>query len=205
MRVLKSWYRQREKPEGVLGKMAAGAMNRSNAKMSDWGMDHLSGVSPRVIADLGCGGGRNIKNLLEKFPNAKLLGLDCSGAAVEVANSVNRAAVSEKRCRILQGDVRNIPFRDEIADLVTAFDAVSCWEEPETGLKEARRILRNGGIFLIVSSSDGIPDGDRLLTGGGTAEMTKEKLCSLLKEAGFSDINVDHDSRRHLLCIICRR
>jgi SAM-dependent methyltransferase len=205
MGVLKNWYRQKERPEGLFGKMAASGMNRRNAKMSDWGISHLGGLSPRVIADLGCGGGRNIKNMLKKFPGAKLLGLDHSETAVKVAASVNRAAVNEKRCRILQGDVRNIPFRDEIADLVTAFDTVGYWQEPEKGLREARRILKDGGTLLIVSSSDGIPNQDEILSDTETAGMKKEELCVLLKEAGFSEINVDHDSERHLLCVICHR
>lgn len=131
----------------MLGKMTASGMNRSNAKMSDWGIGHLGEIAPRVIVDLGCGGGRNAKNLLEKFPHAKLLGLDHSETAVKVANSVNKAAVSEKRCMILTGDVKDIPFRDSIADLVTAFDTVCFWEDPAKGLREARRILKDGGIF----------------------------------------------------------
>jgi ubiquinone/menaquinone biosynthesis C-methylase UbiE len=205
MGVFKKWYRQRGKPEGVFGRIAAGAMNRSSAKLSDWGIAHLGEISPRVIADLGCGGGRNAKVLLEKYPDAKLLGLDHSETAVRVANTVNKTAVLEKRCRILQGDVRAIPFRDGIADLVTAFDTVCFWKEPEKGLKEAGRILNSGGIFLIASSNDGIPNQDGILSGEETAGLKKEELCALLKEAGFSDIGVDHDSERHMLCIICRR
>lgn len=205
MGVFRNWYRQKRKPEGMFGKMAASGMNRSNTKVADWGIDHLEDFSPRVIVDLGCGGGGNAKNMLKKFPNAKLLGLDHSEAAVEVAKSVNKQAVSEKRCLILEGDVCDLPFRDGVADLVTAFDTVCFWDDPEKGMKEADRVLKSGGIFLIVNSNDGIPNEEDVLTSAEKAGMTKGELCTLLKAAGFAGIGVDHDRERHRLCILCQK
>ena len=84
MGLFKSFVNQTRKPQGVLGKMMLGSMNGSgHAKMADWGMSHLDGIKPSLIAELGCGGGRNAKELLEKYPDSKLIAIDYSELSVE--------------------------------------------------------------------------------------------------------------------------
>ncbi len=39
-------------PEGFLGKMMLKGMNSGHAKMADWGMGALKGISPKMIAEL---------------------------------------------------------------------------------------------------------------------------------------------------------
>ena len=77
MGLLKSFFSQTRKPEGVLGKLMVNGMNGSgHAKLADWGMAHLGGIAPSNIAELGCGGGRNAAELLRRYPRAKLTALD---------------------------------------------------------------------------------------------------------------------------------
>ena len=64
MGLLKDYVSQTRKPEGFLGKIMLGGMNGGHAKLADWGMAHLPSLAPSEIADLGCGGGRNIGELL---------------------------------------------------------------------------------------------------------------------------------------------
>ena len=56
MGLFKKYVNQTRKPEGTLGKMMLGGMNSGHAKMADWGLSHLSGVTAENIAELGCGG-----------------------------------------------------------------------------------------------------------------------------------------------------
>lgn len=205
MGVLSKFQQSLQKPEGMLGKMAVSGMNVGSAKCSDWGISHLEGISPRVIAELGCGGGRNAKQLLEHFRGSKLLGLDHSEVAVRKAESVNRQAIFEKRCKIIFGDVKDIPFKDEVADLATAFDTVIYWPGPAESFREVRRILKPGGIFLIVNSSDGIPVEEDVWSSEETAGYKEHELCAFLKEAGFSEIGIDHAQDLHWLCILCQK
>src|SRR5699024_6977370 len=64
---------------------------------------HLPETGPAKIAELGCGGGRNIRALLRKYPAATITALDYSEISVEKAKRVNREGLQAGRCQILQG------------------------------------------------------------------------------------------------------
>ena len=57
MGLFKDFINQTRKPEGFLGKLMVNGMNSGHAKLADWGMSALDGVSADCIAELGCGGG----------------------------------------------------------------------------------------------------------------------------------------------------
>ena len=119
MGIWKAFFNNTRKPEGLLGKCMVGSMNHAHATLADWGLSHLPETGPARIAELGCGGGRNIRALLRKYPAATITALDYSEIAVEKAKSVNREGLQAGRCQILQGDVSCLPFGDGSFDLVT--------------------------------------------------------------------------------------
>ncbi|WP_314640674.1 class I SAM-dependent methyltransferase [Stomatobaculum longum] len=82
MGLFKRFLGQTRKPEGFFGKLMLNAMNQGHAALSDWGLSHIEGLSPLVIAELGCGGGRNARELLRRYPLSKLYAVDYSALAV---------------------------------------------------------------------------------------------------------------------------
>ena len=76
MGILKVFFNNTRKPEGLLGRCMVGSMNRAHAVLADWGLSHLPETGPTEIAELGCGGGRNIHALLRKDPAAPVAALD---------------------------------------------------------------------------------------------------------------------------------
>ena len=74
------------------------------------GNGNIKGVTPKAILDCGCGGGRNIAALLERFPEASATGLDYSDVSVEKTRQVNKAAIESGRCNVVQGDVSALPL-----------------------------------------------------------------------------------------------
>ena len=112
MGIWKAFFNNTRKPEGLLGKCMVGSMNHAHAALADWGLSHLPETGPAKIAELGCGGGRNIRALLRKYPAATITALDYSEIAVEKAKSVNREGLQAGCCQILQGDVSCLPFGD---------------------------------------------------------------------------------------------
>ena len=62
------------------------------------------------ICDIGCGGGYNVKRLLEKSDGAKVYGIDISEESVKKAKKINRAETG-KRCEILQGSAEKLPWK----------------------------------------------------------------------------------------------
>lgn len=93
MGILKAFFNNTGKPEGLLGRWMVGSMNYAHAAVSDWGMGHLPAAVLGEIAELGCGGGRNVGALLRRFPSARVTALDYSAISVERTRRINRQAV----------------------------------------------------------------------------------------------------------------
>ena len=144
MGILRAFFNNTRKPEGLLGRCMVGSMNRAHAALADWGLSYLPETGPTEIAELGCGGGRNIRALLRKYPAATVAALDYSEVSVEKARSVNRKGLQAGRCRIIQGEVSCLPFEDGAFDLVTAFETVYFWPGPTESFREEYRTLRPG-------------------------------------------------------------
>lgn len=50
-------------------------MNIGHSPMAEWGLKHIKINKNDISLDVGCGGGANIKKLLEKSPRVKFLAL----------------------------------------------------------------------------------------------------------------------------------
>ena len=207
MGILKSFLNNTRKPEGLLGKWMVMRMNHAHAAVSDWGMGYLPETAPGEIAELGCGGGRNVKELLRRYPAAKITALDYSEISLEKTKHLNQQDLKKGRCRVIQGDVSRLPFGAEQFDLVTAFETVYFWPGPTESFREVYRILKPGGAFLIVNESDGMnpQDGKWLSIIDGLRIFNKEQFSSFLAEAGFSKITVNQDLKNHWICVLARR
>ena len=194
MGLFKKYVNQTRKPEGFLGKLMIGGMNGGHAKLTDWGMGHLADLAPEAIVELGCGGGRNAKALLKRYPNAKLTAVDHSPLSVEKTKEHNRDLIGAGRCAVLQGDVQSLPFADGSFDLATAFETVYFWPGLIPCFTEVCRVLRPGGTFLICNESDGTDETglkfEKIID--GMKCHTVEELSSALKATGFSSVAVDH-------------
>lgn len=197
-----SFFQNTRKPAGFGGKLMVKGMNGgSHAKLAEWGLDHLNIAPDARILDAGCGGGANVRRLLEKAPNGHVTGLGYSEVSAAESRKVNRKAIRDERCEILQGDVSALPFAAGTFDLVTAFETVYFWPEPETTFEGIRKVLKSDGIFFICNESNGhdkeavkfskIIDGMRL--------YDADLLRKLLSQAGFTDIQAD--ARGTWLCV----
>lgn len=203
MGLLKDYFSQTRQPEGALGKMMIRGMNSGHAALSDWGMGFLSVPDPERIADLGCGGGRNVKALLDGNPKATVTGVDYSALSVEKSLEYNRQAVQEGRCEILEGNVAELPLTDSAFDLATAFETIYFWPGLETCFREVYRILKSGGTFLIVNESNGEDAASRKFEKiiDGMTIYTPEKIAEALKAAGFSDVRWEHHPKKPWIAV----
>jgi SAM-dependent methyltransferase len=111
-----------------------------------WNLLQLSPTS-RVI-DIGCGHGRHGLALAECGPG--VVGLDFAVALLNRARDL--AAEHRAPARWIRGDMRQLPFRPRCADaalLMDAFGFFDTEDEHEAVLREAARILRNGGRLAL--------------------------------------------------------
>ncbi len=198
---------QTRKPEGFLGKLMVSGMNSGHAKLADWGMSFLKGIETSCIAELGCGGGRNARELLKRYPKAKLTALDYSEVSIEKTKKTNRKAIETGRCRVVCGDVSSLPFDEETFDLATAFETVYFWPGLEKCFAEVYRALKPGGAFLICNESDGTDEVTLKYAKiiDGMNYYTLEQLTDALTAAGFSKIKTKHHPSMPWIAVLAGR
>lgn len=99
--------------------------------------------TPRRILDSGCGTGRWLAYL--RNLGHDVYGIDDSAAPLAVAHA------HDPTLRLVRGDARRCPFPDASFDVVfSSYVAEHCEEGPREFLAEARRLLRPGGLLLLV-------------------------------------------------------
>lgn len=206
MGFMKSFFSQTKKPEGFLGKVMVNGMNTGgHASLAEWGFGFIDNKDAACSLDCGCGGGANVKRLLER--SEKAYGIDYSDISVAKSKETNAGTIADGRCEILKCDVRSLPFDDESFDIVTAFETIYFWQEIDKAFSEIHRVLKSGGIFAITNESTGtdktsvkfsqIIDGMNLYTG--------EKLKALLEKAGFTSIEIHNHPDKPWLNVTAKK
>ncbi|MCR5768297.1 MAG: methyltransferase domain-containing protein [Lachnospiraceae bacterium] len=207
MGLYKKFVSQTRKPEGFLGKMMVNGMNGGHAKMADWGLSHLKTIVPDEIVELGCGGGRNAGELLKKYPSSKVTAIDYSKISVAKATAYNADAIRGGRCTVQQGDVSALDLPDEKYDLATAFETIYFWPGLEQCFKQVARVLKPGGVFMIVNESDGTDEMslkfEKIIE--GMKCHTAEEIEEALKAAGFSKIKTDHHPSKPWITVLAKK
>ncbi len=173
-----------------------------------------------AVLDLGCGRGRALVLLAERFPRSSFRGYDLSADAIAYAE----AQAGERGLSNVRFEQRDLSSFDVDAEprafaYVTTFDAVHDQARPLALLQGIRRTLESEGVYLMqdIQGSSDVHDnidhpGAPLLYmiscmhcmtvslaqgGDGLGAMWGEqKARELLAEAGFSSVDVhllEHD------------
>jgi len=100
----------------------------------------------RSIMDIGCGFGIQTAWILERFPEARVVGIDPDGDRVRVA-----ARIAGKRANIVVGGAPDIPDISKPADLIIMLDIVHYLDDQALALtlKRFHERLRPGGRFIL--------------------------------------------------------
>jgi SAM-dependent methyltransferase len=209
MGLFRAFFGNAGKPEGRFAKAFTKGMNSSShARLADWGLNKVRELHLYSICDMGCGGGRNIGEMLKMFPEAKVMGRDLSDISVEVSCEYNANAIRHGRCEIKQGTVASLDLGDEVLDLATAFETIYFWPGLEECFTEVNRTLKPGGKFLIVNEADGTGASSVLwekIVGGGMYTYTKEEIIEALKAAGFKGANVYHHIKKPWIAVVAEK
>ena len=201
-----SFFQNTCKPKGIGGKIMVNMMNTGHSSMAEWGFTHMEIQSDDVCLDIGCGGGANVRKLLEKSPYGRVTGIDYSEISVEKTRKINKAGIESKRCEILQGDVMKLPFRDEIFDVITAFETIYFWPDICEAFKQVYKILKVGGTFMICNESNGENPRDEKWTNRiqGMKIYNSEQIKKFLEDAGFTDVKVDK-TKKGWICVVVKK
>ncbi len=188
---------QCSQPSGLLGRLNLWRMNKSHSKLTDWGLGHVSIQSHDTILDIGCGGGRTISKLAASATQGKVVGVDYSETSVEQSSKLNAKWIDAGRVEIRQGAVSQLPFPDNIFDLVTAVETHFWWPDLPNDLREVFRVIKPGGTLILIAEvykGANAPIA-RLLEQQsakiGLQLLTAAEHREVLTNAGFSELQVN--------------
>ena len=208
MGLLSKFFSNARKPEGFLGKIMVNGMNGGgHAAMANWALASVTIGRDDQILDIGCGGGANIARLLQRTLRGTVTGIDFSPVSVRKSSKLNAKAVEEGRCKVLEGNVANLPFEEGTFDLVTAFETIYFWPDIEHCFNEVKKVLKPGGQFVIVNESDGHGAMDAKWESmiESMHTYTPEEIQLHLTNIGFHDLNITVNEEKRWLCATAKR
>jgi len=98
---------------------------------------------PANILDIGCGTGRLLRRMHARWPSASLVGVDVAEGMVAKAREQTDFAT------IYQAPAEHLPLENDSVELATSTTSFHHWSDQAQGVREAVRVLRVGGLFIL--------------------------------------------------------
>jgi SAM-dependent methyltransferase len=118
-------------------------------------LKHLEWDGEGKVLDVGCGNGPLAIAIAKKYPNAEVTGIDYWGGAWNYSKDLceSNAEIEEVANHVLfqQASASALPFDSESFDVVVSnlvFHEVKDIADKKDAIKEALRVVRNGGKFV---------------------------------------------------------
>lgn len=160
----------------------------------------LNSISFSSVLDVGCGAGILLREIKKKY-SCRCYGCDLHYKIDESAKD----SLTFTKC-----DAQELPYKDESFDLVTNLEMVEHLPRPDEFIKEAYRVLTEGGYLLIGTpnwwrftsifgrlnkkwSSPKITFSNNRPAGHGhVKEYTPRELSRMVRKSGFEVLAIDY-------------
>lgn len=151
------------------------------------GIETFHAEPPQSILDIGTAEGLMLSNLKNAFPSANCVG-------VEYALDLLTCRKSET-IHLIRGNALALPVKDDTFDVVVATAIIEHVSEPIQLVREAFRILRKNGIFIVTTPH---PFWEGIATRIGHLKedehhetLTLSKLSALFRSSGLKIVNAE--------------
>ncbi len=109
--------------------------------------------NPKQLLDIATGTG-DLAIMMAKLHPEKIIGLDISEGMLEVGKQkIAKANLSDK-IEMMLGDSEEMPFENNTFDGITVSFGVRNFANLDKGLQEIHRVLKPGGTFVILETSN---------------------------------------------------
>ncbi|XP_022103033.1 uncharacterized protein LOC110985896 [Acanthaster planci] len=194
----------------------------------------IPGLMPKLESgceclDVGCGRGRAILLLAQRFPRSIFYGIDISDEAIAFArNEAQRLSLSN--CHFIIKDAASLPGQwVEQFGFITCFDAMHDMAHPRIVLNGAHRALAPGGIYCmlelnvhshpsknvgnpraidgyVISLMHCMPVSLSFEDGAGLGTMWgREMAVKMLEEVGFTDVTMTPSKDKFNLIYVAKK
>jgi MPBQ/MSBQ methyltransferase len=138
--------------------------------------------------DVGAGTGFTTEGIVSRVAAARVTMLDQSPH--QLARAARRPALAA--CRRLLGDAEALPFEAGSFDRYVSAGSIEYWPDPQRGIAEARRVLRPGGIAVVVGPVRPAGRLARALADLWMLFPEEHEYRVWFEQAGFEDVTVTH-------------
>jgi len=107
------------------------------------------GITTGTILDIGTGTGLLAIEFAKAIPDIHVIGLDLSEVALDVARDHAQMRDASLRVSFERGDTEDMPFEDEVFDLVISSNTLHLIKHPIRMFNETQRVLKPEGKFII--------------------------------------------------------
>ncbi|MAO07977.1 MAG: bifunctional demethylmenaquinone methyltransferase/2-methoxy-6-polyprenyl-1,4-benzoquinol methylase UbiE [Alteromonas sp.] len=116
-------------------------------------IDLVAEKKPQSILDIATGTGDLAIQFAQETKASKIVGLDLSEGMLSVARKKVAESSFAKTLEFVKGDSEALPFDENSFDAITVSFGIRNFENLEKGLSEIYRVLKPGGIFVILETS----------------------------------------------------
>lgn len=122
-------------------------------------------IEPKIILDVGAGTGLLTSQLIQRYPKAKVIGLDLSHNMLEKAHTnLNRPlgkglsrflskalGLTKSRAQLINADANHIPLADDSVDLIVTNLMLQWCDDLDAVFQEFRRVLKPEGLLMLTT------------------------------------------------------
>ena len=112
----------------------------------------VGNIQPNKILDVATGTG-DLAISLSKTGAGEIIGLDISTGMLEIGKQKIKSKLLSDTIKMVVGDSENLPYQDNYFDAITVAFGVRNFENLEKGLAEIYRVLKPGGVFVVLETS----------------------------------------------------
>ncbi|NLD39339.1 MAG: class I SAM-dependent methyltransferase [Desulfatiglans sp.] len=189
---------QLRKPTGLFGSvLLSRLMNFGNREIITSTIKHLQLNDHHHVLEVGFGGGSGLRQTMNFLKSGKVTGIDYSIEMVKLVKRNFWKQIEMGKIDVRFGDVLNLQFADETFDRVFTVNAIYFWPDVLKGFSEIRRVLKHGGL-VAVSLRFGVKMKRASLPKEIFQLFSPKDVSELMKEAGFSDIRINHFNQNKL-------
>ena len=143
----------------------------------------------KEIVDIGCGEGILLEKLIQRFPDAKVSGIDPSPENVSICR--------KHGLDVYAGSAYELPLESASVDCVLFIEVIEHLKHPELAIREIHRILKKDGRLVLLFPQDSIFKLARLLTfkfkeafydAGHVKQWYPTEMIEFLRLASFETI-----------------
>jgi MPBQ/MSBQ methyltransferase len=145
-----------------------------------------------TVIDVGSGTGFTTQGIVQRVPARQVTCVDQSPH--QMAKARQKADLQE--CTLRIGDAENIPFATDSFDRYVSAGSIEYWPDPQRGITEAYRVIKPGGIALLIGPLEPQEDLSRIIADIWMLFPKEKEYLEWFERAGFTDIRVRHVSPR---------